>query len=151
MKFTIPLIALCVAVAAAKEIWEGKRYRYHESYNFDEYLKVLGVGDVLRRNYTQIIPYIELKKGDGNKYKLITTPPFRKAEIEFELGKEFDDETLDGRTVKSVMSLANDILLQKQGGEPSSNIVRAFGDKEMYETMFLNDVCSCYRIYKIDE
>lgn len=134
----------------AKEIWEGKVYKNYESKDFEEYMKELGVGFFLRKIGNSVSPTVELRKLPNGKYKLITKSTFKDSEIEFELGKEFDEETLDGRQVKSVMTLEGNTLTQKQGGTPPSTIIREFGDKEMIATMKVNDV-NCIRKYRVED
>lgn len=131
------------------EVWEGKRYKNTESENFDEYMKALGVGFVLRKIGNSVSPTVELKK-DGDKYTLVTSSTFKTSEITFELGKEFDEETLDGRNVKSVVTLEGDKLIHKQGGEPESTIIREFTDKDMVATMTVGNVV-CTRKYAASE
>lgn len=92
-----------------------------------------------------------MKKLGNNKYKLITSSTFKSQELEFEPGKEFDEETLDGRDVKSVMTFdGSNKLIHKVGGDPASEIIRVFGDKEMTATMKVADVI-CIRKYKVEE
>lgn len=109
-----------------------------------------GVGWFLRRIGNSVSPSVELQKLPNNKYKLITTSTFKDTEIEFELGKEFDETTLDDREVKSVMKLEGNKLTHEQGGEPASTIIREFGDKEMVATMKVGDVI-CTRKYRVEE
>lgn len=108
-----------------------------------------GVGFVLRKIGNSVTPTVELKK-DGDKFTLVTSSTFKNSEISFELGKEFDEETLDGRQVKSVMTFEGNKLIQKQGGDPPSEIIREFGDKEMIATMTVKDVV-CTRKYIAQE
>lgn len=131
------------------EVWEGKKYKNTESENFDEYMKALGVGFVLRKIGNSVSPTVELKK-DGDKYTLVTSSTFKNTEISFELGKEFDEETLDGRNVKSVITLEGNKLIQKQGGEPPSTIIREFTEKDMVATMTVGNV-TCTRKYAAAE
>lgn len=106
---------------------------------------ISGVGFVLRKIGNSTSPTVELKK-DGDKYTLVTSSTFKTTEITFELGQEFDEETLDGRKVKSVCTLEGNKLTQKQGGQPDSTIVREFGESEMVATMTVGDVV-CTRKY----
>lgn len=94
-------------------------------------------------------PTVELKK-DGDQYSLITTSTFKTSTISFKLGEEFDEETLDGRKVKSVVTLDGNKLVQKQGGTPESTIEREFTEKEMVATMKVGDV-TCTRKYAAQE
>jgi len=131
------------------EVWEGKAYKNTTSENFDDYMKALGVGFLLRKIGNSVSPTVELKK-EGDKYKLITSSTFKNSEIEFKLNEEFDEETLDGRKVKSVITLEGNKLIHKQGGEPESTIIREFNDKEMVATMKVKDV-TCIRKYEVQE
>lgn len=97
-----------------------------------------------------VTPTVELQKLPNNKYKLITTSTFKDTEIEFELGKEFDETTLDGREVKSVMKLEGNKLTQEEGGDPPSTIIREFGEKEMIATMKVGNVV-CTRKYRVED
>lgn len=108
-----------------------------------------GVGFVLRKIGNSVSPTVELKK-NGDVYTLVTSSTFKTSEISFELGKEFDEETLDGRNVKSVMTLEGDKLIQKQGGDPPSEIIREFTDNGMVATMKVKDVV-CTRKYVAQE
>lgn len=97
-----------------------------------------------------VSPTVELQKLPDNKYKLSTTSTFKDTEIEFELGKEFEETTLDGREVMSVMTLNGNVLTQEEGGDPPTTITRVFGEKEMVATMKVNDV-TCTRKYRVEE
>lgn len=121
------------------EVWEGKKYKNTESKNFDEYMKALGVGYFTRTIGNSVQPTVELKK-HGDKYTLLTTSTFKNSELNFQLGKEFEEETLDGRKVKSVMTMEGNKLIHKQGGKPPSTITREFKDNEMIATMTVGKV-----------
>lgn len=110
-------------------------------------MSLSGVGFVLRKIGNSVSPTVELKK-DGDLYTLITSSTFKTSEIKFELGKEFDEETLDGREVKSVVTLEGNKLIHKQGGDPASEIIREFTDNEMVATMKVGDVV-CTRKYVV--
>lgn len=112
-------------------------------------MRELGVGFFLRKIGNSVSPTVELQKLDNGKYKLLTISTFKDSIIEFELDKEFDEETLDGRQVKSVMTLEGNKLTQKQGGTPPSTIIREFGKDEMTATMIVNDV-TCTRKYRVE-
>lgn len=107
-----------------------------------------GVGYFLRKIGNSVSPTVELKK-EGDKYQLITESTFKNSTIDFELGKEFEEETLDGRKVQSVVTLEGNKLIHKQGGTPPSEIIREFGDKEMTATMKVNGV-TCTRKYRVE-
>lgn len=135
---------------AAKEVWEGKKYKNYQSENFDEFMKELGVGFFTRTVGNSVSPTVELIKNNDNSYTLRTTSTFKNSDINFQLGKEFDEETLDGRNVKSVMTLEGNKLTHKSGGTPPSTIVREFNENEMVATMTVNNVV-CTRKYRVEE
>ncbi|XP_073819318.1 fatty acid binding protein [Musca autumnalis] len=126
--------------------WEGKKYKLDKSENFDEYMKELGVGMVLRKMGNTVTPTVELKK-EGDVYTFTTTSTFKTSSISFKLGEEFDEETLDGRKVKSICTMEGNTLTQEQKGDKPSTIVREFSDSEMTTTLTIGDIKSV-RVYK---
>ncbi|XP_012227678.1 fatty acid-binding protein, muscle isoform X2 [Linepithema humile] len=127
----------------------GKRYKLFSSENFDEFMKALGVGMVTRKMGASVSPVVELSENDG-VYTLKTTSPFKNMEIKFKLGEEFDEETADGRKVKSVCTLNGNKLVQEQKGEKHTTIVREFTSTEMKAIMKVDDIV-CTRVYKVQE
>ncbi|XP_076619522.1 fatty acid binding protein isoform X2 [Colletes latitarsis] len=127
----------------------GKRYKLQSSQNFDEMMKALGVGLMVRKMGSSVSPVVELTENNG-LYTLKTTSPFKNSEIKFKLGEEFDEETPDGRKVKSVCSLEGNKLVQIQKGEKQTTIEREFTPKEMKAVMKVDDII-CTRVYKVQE
>lgn len=127
----------------------GKRYKLFSSENFDEFMKALGVGMVTRKMGSSVSPVVELTESNG-VYTLKTTSPFKNSEIKFKLGEEFDEETPDGRKVKSVCTLEGDKLIQVQKGEKETTIEREFTPTEMKAIMKVDDIV-CTRVYKVQE
>ncbi|KAJ6648696.1 Fatty acid-binding protein, muscle, partial [Pseudolycoriella hygida] len=123
-----------------KEVWEGAKYKLYDSSKFDDYMRKLGVNFFLIQIGNLVSPTVELRKLPNDKYNLITESTFQNTEIIFKLGEEFDEETVDGRKVKTVMTLENNKLTQKQGGNPPSTIIREFGKDEMVATFKVYDV-----------
>lgn len=68
--------------------------------------------------------------------------------ITFKLGEEFDEETIDGRNVKSVCTLDGNTLTHKQGGDKPSTIIREFTATQCNVVMTLGDV-RCTRVYNV--
>lgn len=61
-----------------------------------------------------------------------TESTFKSQELKFKLGEEFDEVTLDGRDVKSVITLEGDNkLVHIQKGDKPVTIIREFGPTEM--------------------
>ncbi|XP_076236678.1 fatty acid binding protein [Calliopsis andreniformis] len=125
----------------------GKKYKLFSSENFDEFMKALGVGLMTRKMGSSVSPVVELTENNG-LYTLKTTSPFKNSEIKFKLGEEFDEETPDGRKVKSVCTLEGNKLLQIQKGEKQTSIEREFTPTEMKAIMKVDDIV-CTRVYKV--
>ncbi|KAH8283752.1 hypothetical protein KR054_000472 [Drosophila jambulina] len=124
----------------------GKKYKLDKSENFDEYMKELGVGLVTRKMGNSLSPTVEVTL-DGDTYTLTTTSTFKTSAISFKLGEEFDEETLDGRNVKSIITLDGNKLTQEQKGDKPTTIVREFNDGELITTLTIGNVKSV-RTYK---
>ncbi|XP_017757062.1 PREDICTED: probable fatty acid-binding protein isoform X1 [Eufriesea mexicana] len=127
----------------------GKRYKLQSSENFDDYMKALGVGMMIRKMGSSVSPVVQLTESDG-LYTLKTTSPFKNSEIKFKLGEEFDEETPDGRKVQSVCTLDGNKLIQIQNGEKQTTIEREFTPTEMKAIMKVDDIV-CTRVYKTQE
>lgn len=85
---------------------------------------------VTRKMGATVSPVVELTEKDG-VYTLKTTSTFKNTEIKFKLGEEFDEDTVDGRKVKSVCTLEGDKLIQVQKGDKDTTIEREFTPTEM--------------------
>lgn len=85
---------------------------------------------MIRKMGSSVSPVVELTE-DGGLYTLKTTSPFKSSEIKFKLGEEFEEETPDGRKVKSVCTMEGNKLVQIQNGKKQTTIVREFTPTEM--------------------
>lgn len=111
-------------------------------------MRKLGVNFFLIQIGNLVSPTVELRKLPDDKYELITESTFQNTDIKFKLGEEFDEETVDGRKVKTVMTLEGNKLIQKQGGTPPSTIIREFGEREMVAKLSVYDVVAT-RKYRV--
>nr|CAD7196117.1 unnamed protein product [Timema douglasi] len=131
------------------EAFLGKKYKLVSSENFDEYMKALGVGLVTRKMGNALSPVIEMTEA-GGVYTFKTSTTFRSTEITAKLGVEFDEETADGRKVKSLLTLENNKLVHVQKGEKDTTLIREFSPEQVKATMTVDDIV-CTRIYKAVE
>uniref|UniRef100_A0A224XNU5 Fatty acid-binding protein, muscle n=1 Tax=Panstrongylus lignarius TaxID=156445 RepID=A0A224XNU5_9HEMI len=128
----------------------GIKYKLNKSENFDDYMKALGVGLVTRKMGNSVSPVIELLEEDG-EYTLKSSSTFKNTVIKFKLGEEFDQETPDGRKVKSTITLEGDNkLVEVQKGEKETTLIREFSKDEVKMTLTIDDIV-CTRIYKVIE
>lgn len=124
----------------------GKKFKLNSSVKFDEYMKALGVGLVVRKMGNAVSPVIELTQ-NGDEYTLTSQSTFKNTTITFKLGEEFQEETPDGRSVKTTITQDGNKLVQVQKGEKETTIIREFSDDEVKMTLTVDDIV-CTRIYK---
>jgi len=84
-----------------------------DSENFDEYMKTVGVGFMTRKIGATVKPVLTVSV-NGDHWKMLSESTFKNLTTEFDLGKEFEETTADGRTMKSTFTLENGKLMQKQ-------------------------------------
>ncbi|XP_064087830.1 sodium/calcium exchanger regulatory protein 1-like [Macrobrachium nipponense] len=127
------------------------KYKLETSENFDEFMKALGVGLVMRKMGNTATPSVEITLEDDT-YSLKTVTTFKTTEIKFKLGEEFEETTADGRVVKSTITLDGNKMTHNQVGdkekkEKDSLLTREFTDTEMIMECKVDDVVS-KRVYK---
>ncbi|KAG8280311.1 fatty acid-binding protein, muscle-like [Homalodisca vitripennis] len=125
----------------------NKKYKLASSENFDEVMKALGVGWMTRKVGGSVSPVIELTESEG-VYTLTSASTFKNTEIKFKFGEEFDEETPDGRKVKSIITQEGTKLIHVQKGEKDTTIVREFSPEEVKMVITVDDIVST-RIYKV--
>jgi len=114
------------------------------SENFDEYMKELGVGLILRKTAGTIKPTVIISN-DGDKWTLKMQSTLKSSEVTATLGVEFDEKTLDGRESKSVLTLENPsrlVHVQKdpKSGKVVTSIVREIVGDRLVQTLSVNNV-----------
>nr|BAN20204.1 allergen, putative [Riptortus pedestris] len=133
-------------MVALKDIL-GIKYKLDKSEKFDEFMKALGVGLITRKMGNTVSPVVELTE-DGGTYTLKSSSTFKNTVTTFKLGEEFEEDTPDGRKVKSVITLDGDNkLIHVQKGDKESKIVREFTPEECKMILSVDDIV-CTRIYK---
>uniref|UniRef100_A0A4W5KVJ5 Cellular retinoic acid binding protein 1 n=1 Tax=Hucho hucho TaxID=62062 RepID=A0A4W5KVJ5_9TELE len=76
-------------------------WKMRSSENFDELLKALGVNAMLRKvaGAAASKPHVEIRQ-NGEQFYIKTSTTVRTTEINFLIGQEFNEETVDGRKCK---------------------------------------------------
>ncbi|XP_075711258.1 cellular retinoic acid-binding protein 1 [Rhinoderma darwinii] len=128
-------------------IWKMK-----SSENFDELLKALGVNAMLRKvaGAAASKPHVEIRQ-NGDKFYIKTSTTVRTTEIQFTVGEEFDEETVDGRKCKSfpVWEKKNKIYCKQnlvEGTGPKTFWTRELVGDELILVFGADDVV-CTRLY----
>lgn len=80
---------------------------------------------MLRQVGNSIYPTVDLTK-DGDWYTFTTSSTFKTTAIKFKEGEEFEEETLDGRKIKSVITFDGNKMIHDQKGEKGHIIYREF-------------------------
>ncbi|RNA19088.1 fatty acid-binding heart [Brachionus plicatilis] len=102
--------------------------------NFEEFLKALGVGIILRKIAKNITPTLIIKS-EGNKWSIKLRSSFKSLEYNFNLEEEFDDETIDGKKAKFLFKLEGNKLITEQRDFKSRELittVEKYVDKNGY-------------------
>nr|WPK49582.1 FABP1 [Pseudechiniscus sp.] len=132
------------------DLFVGK-YKLESSENFEEYMKSIGVGMVMRKLGASATPVLTIWK-EGDVYHVKSETTFKTTEIAFRLGEEFDEETPDGRKVKSVISQEGNKLIQVQRKDDFESIItREFDAQGLTATLVHKDVKSLRRYKRVVE
>jgi len=91
---------------------------------FDEYMKHIGVGMLLRKMGNTLKPDFTVSK-DGDTWKMVTASTFKTTEVSFQEGVEFDETTADDRPVKSTITFDGEKMIhaQKDPAKPANDTV----------------------------
>ncbi|CAH0549574.1 unnamed protein product [Brassicogethes aeneus] len=127
----------------------GKKYELHESKNFDEYMKALGVGFFTRKFGAAASPVIDLSK-QGDEYTLTSISTFKNVYLKFKPGVEFDQETPDGRDVKATITVDGTTIheVQKDADGKTNTLDRTWSPTEVKMVMTIDNITAT-RIYKV--
>lgn len=98
-----------------------------DDYTWDAYMKAVGVNFALRQIGKRTSAREEIKQ-DGDIWTLDIFSTFKNAHLKFKLGEEFDETTMDGRNVKSIINIEDEKLVHYQKstevGVPDSVVIR---------------------------
>ncbi|KAG5856754.1 fatty acid binding protein 4b [Anguilla anguilla] len=110
------------------------------SENFDDYMKALGVGFATRQMGNMAKPSLIISVDQG-MISMKSQSTFKTTEVKFKLNEEFDETTADDRKTKTVFTLENGKLVQKQNWDgKSTTIERSLEDGKLIAKCIMNDV-----------
>uniref|UniRef100_A0A9J2Q872 Lipocalin/cytosolic fatty-acid binding domain-containing protein n=1 Tax=Ascaris lumbricoides TaxID=6252 RepID=A0A9J2Q872_ASCLU len=89
------------------------KWTFLDSENFDAYMKQCGVGLITRKMAVTLKPSLTISCENG-KWKIVSESTFKTIVVEFELDKEFEETTGDGRKLMSKFTIEGDKLIQEQ-------------------------------------
>merc|ERR1712033_85396 len=107
-------------------------YTQVSSEKYEEFLKALGVGFILRKAALASTPVMTISEEGGN-WTMVTKTTVKSIELKFRLGEEFEEDTTDGRHCKTTGTLDGDKMTTtqintKEGGK-NVTAVREFNDE----------------------
>merc|ERR1712165_407923 len=99
------------------------QYQLTESDNFDKFMGALGVGYLVRKLGNQSKPLVTLSQED-NVWTMKSESLVKTTESKFEMGKQFEEVTADGRKVLTTMKVTepntvHQEMLGTSGGKDS--------------------------------
>ncbi|XP_077375030.1 cellular retinoic acid-binding protein 1 isoform X1 [Festucalex cinctus] len=107
-------------------------WKMKSSENFDELLKALGVNAMLRKVAVAAAskPYVEIRQ-NGEQFYIKTSTSIRTTEINFLIGEEFNEETVDGRKCKSLATWETENKMYCKQTLVSGNGPKTFWTREL--------------------
>merc|ERR1711973_119886 len=141
------LLSLKFAVTAKMSKIPGT-YKLVDSVNFDDFMKAIGVGMVMRGMASKAKPDIVFSI-NGDEYCMKTVSSIRTTELPFKLGTPLKETTLDGREAETTFTLDGDVLtqVQKCSKGPHVTYTRTFTDEGLVAVCEA-DGTKCTRTYK---
>lgn len=83
---------------------------------------------------------VQLVKEGENSYSFNTVSTFRNQALKFNLNEEFEEETMDGRKVKCLITFEGNKMIQQQKGDKAVRIEREFTEDELITKCIIDDV-----------
>lgn len=95
---------------------------------------------MVRKMAGSVTSTVQLVKEDDDNYSFNTVSTFRTQQLKFKPGVEFDETTMDGRTVKCVITFEGNKMIQQQTSDKPVKIVREFTEEMLITTCTVGDV-----------
>ncbi|XP_015225402.1 fatty acid binding protein 4b [Cyprinodon tularosa] len=109
--------------------------------NFDEYMKAVGMSFATRQMGNLAKPNLVISVGDDGLISMKAESTLKTAAIKFKLNEEFDETTADGRNAKSIFTIENGKLVQKQSWDgKTTTLEREVNDGKLTAKCIMDDV-----------
>eukprot|EP00090_Calanus_glacialis_P036741 TRINITY_DN62803_c0_g1_i1.p1 TRINITY_DN62803_c0_g1~~TRINITY_DN62803_c0_g1_i1.p1 ORF type:complete len:135 (-),score=36.39 TRINITY_DN62803_c0_g1_i1:62-466(-) len=117
--------------------------------NYEEFLKALNIGFILRKAALASTPVMSISE-EGGHWTMTTKTSLKAIELKFKLGEEFEEDTTDGRKCKTLVTMEGNKLITNQkalkSGEKDVMVVRDFTDEGLTMKMTTGGV-TCTQVY----
>ncbi|MEQ2198606.1 hypothetical protein XENOCAPTIV_015351 [Xenoophorus captivus] len=111
------------------------------SENFDEYMKAVGMSFATRQMGNLAKPNLVISVGDDGVISIKAESTLKTTAIKFKLNEEFDETTADGRSARSIFTIENGKLVQKQSwGGKTTTLEREVQDGKLTAKCIMEDV-----------
>lgn len=94
---------------------------------------------LIRKMASNVKSTVQLVKEGENSYSYNTVSTFKNQSMKFTLNEEFEEETMDGRKIKCVVTFEGNKMIQQQKGEKAMRIEREFTDDELVTKLFFGN------------
>ncbi|XP_043973630.1 fatty acid binding protein 4b [Gambusia affinis] len=109
--------------------------------NFDEYMKAVGMSFATRQMGNLAKPNLIISVEDDGVISMKAESTLKTTAIQFKLNEEFDETTADGRNAKSIFTVENGKLVQKQSWEgKTTTLEREVQDGKLTAKCIMDDV-----------
>merc|ERR1711892_1066772 len=129
----------------AKMVQFTGNYTQTSKENYEDFLKALNIGFILRKAALASTPVMSITE-EGGHWTMTTRTSLKAIELKFKLGEEFEEDTTDGRKCKTTVTMEGNKLITNQkatkAGEKDVVAVRNFNDDGLTMTMTCDGVTS---------
>ncbi|KAL1006814.1 hypothetical protein UPYG_G00077520 [Umbra pygmaea] len=121
------------------------------SEKFDEYMKILGVGFATRQIGNFIKPNLLFTMDNQGMINVKSESTFKTIHIQFKLNEPFEETTADDRKTRTVFTLENGKLVQKQTWEGKETTIEReiTGDGKLIAKCMMGDVVAVRTYEKV--
>ncbi|KAL6109153.1 uncharacterized protein ACO6RY_12350 [Pungitius sinensis] len=111
------------------------------SENFDDYMKAIGVGLATRQMGNLAKPNLVISVDEDGLLSMKSETTFKTTAFKFKLNEECDETTADGRTTKTLVTLKDGKLVQRQTWDgKTTTLEREIQDGKLTAKCVIDDV-----------
>ncbi|ESO95517.1 hypothetical protein LOTGIDRAFT_150127 [Lottia gigantea] len=116
--------------------------------NLGPLMDKMGISDQAKQMISNSNPTVEISQ-NGDTWNFITTIGDKNRDIKFKLGEEFENNALNGETVKSVITLEGDSMVEKFDWRGKTvTITRKVVDGKLVSTMSTDGVTAVFTLVR---
>ncbi|KAJ6216722.1 hypothetical protein RDWZM_007879 [Blomia tropicalis] len=148
-QLTTAAAAASTTISSPKQVDFVGIFRLESSENFDQFLKVLGVGYFKRWMATNAKPDYIITKDKNDYYTLRTLTSISDSSITFKNSTEFTENRLDGKKVRAKIIILGNRWIHTQNGVPFVTVIRDFTSNSVLVTSEAAGIVSVRKYLRI--